>query len=90
MDTHLLLQFLANIRLLEIVLVITLERERVNRVRKVVAVAVFLEVRNELIDVLRRGAEGPARREVNVTDDLIDADNTSDVASFTRLVFQLV
>lgn len=51
-----------------------MERKRVYRVRKVVAVPVLLEVRHELVDVLRHRAErAAAGREMDVADDLVHA-----------------
>ena len=61
-----------------------------NGVREVVPVAVFLEVWHELVQVGRVGAERATRRQVDVSDDLIDAQTASDVAALARLVLQLV
>ena len=61
-----------------------------NGVREVVPVAVFLEVWHEFVQVGRVGAERATRRQVDVSDDLIDAQTASDVAALARLVLQLV
>ena len=88
-DAKLLLQLLAEPRLGDIVLVVALEREVVDRVREVVAVAVRAQVRDELVEVVCARAERATWREVNVTDDLVHADLSSNVAAFVRLLLEL-
>ena len=60
-----------------------------NSVREVVAVAVRAQVRYELVEVVRTSAEGAARRQVNVTNNLVDTDAAGDVAALTSLLLQL-
>lgn len=58
--------------------------------RKVVAVPVIPQVRNQLIKVSRASLEGPTRGKVDVADDLVDADATRDVTALIGLLPQLV
>ena len=68
------LQLLTELRLVNVVLVVPLEREVMDRVREVVAVAVRAEVRDELVEVVCARAERAAGRQVDVPDDLVHAD----------------
>ena len=58
-------------------------------VREVVAVAVRAQVRYELVEVVRTSAEGAARRQVNVTNNLVDTDAAGDVAALGGLLLEL-
>ena len=83
------LELLAELCVPGIVLVVVLERELVDLVREVVAVAVRAQVRHELVQVVRARAERAAGREVDVAHDLVHAHAPRDVATLVRLLFQL-
>ena len=89
-DAELRLELLAELRLVNVVLVVALEREAVDRVREVVAVAVRAEVRDELIEVVCAGTERATRRKVDVADDLVHAYAAGNVAAFVCLLLQLL
>lgn len=89
-DTEALLELLAKLRLRQIPLVIALESEVVDRVGEVVAVAVRAEVRHKLVEAVGTRAERATGGEVNVANDLVHAHTTSDVASLSRLLLELL
>lgn len=88
--TKRLLQFQTSLSLIKVELIVTFEGERLDGMREVMAVAVFLQVGNKLVDVLRCCAEGATGREVDVADDLVHTNDTSDVASLVCLFMQLL
>lgn len=90
LDTQLLLEPPSRSINGDMVLLLAREAELVDRVSEIVAVAVVFEVRNEFVDGLRAGAEGATRREVDVTDDLVYTDETSDVAALVSLFLELL
>ena len=62
-----------------------------NAVTKIVSNALFLQVRDQLVDVLVVGRlEGTTGGEIDVPGDLVDTDTARDVAAFVRLILQLV
>ena len=89
-NAKLLLEVLAELRLVDVVLVVALERQVMDLVRKVVAVTVCAEIRDKLIKVVCAGTEGATRRKVDVANDLVHAYTTGDVAAFVRLLLQLL
>ena len=88
-NAKLLLEVLAEFRLVDVVLVVALERQVVDLVREVVPVAVRAQVRHELVQVVRARAERAAGREVDVADDLVHADAAGDVAALGGLLLEL-
>lgn len=70
-------------------LVIRGEVHVVDRVRKVVAVAVVLQVRHELVKPRLRRLEGASGRELDVPDDLVHPQDTGNVATFRRLLLDV-
>lgn len=89
-DAHARLELPTKARVARIVLVVVLERERVDLVREVVPVPVRAQVRHELVQVVRARAERAAGREVDVADHLVHAHAPRDVAALVRLLLQLV
>lgn len=65
------------------------KREFVNQMTKVVLLS-SLEVRNEIVHVHGVRLEGSSGGEMEVSNDLVDANFTGDVTSFARLLFDLV
>jgi hypothetical protein len=57
---------------------------------KVVTVSVVSKIGYELVDVPRVGLERPARREMYIANDLVDADAARNIAAFVGLLLQLV
>ena len=70
-------------------LVVCGEVHVVDRVRKVVAVAVVLQVWHELVNPRLRRLEGASGRELDVPDDLVHPQETGDVATFLRLLLNV-
>lgn len=70
-------------------LVIRGEVHVVDRVRKVVAVAVVLQVRHELVKPRLRRLEGASGRELDVPDDLVHPQDAGNVATFRRLLLDV-
>ena len=58
--------------------------------RKVVAVAVILQVRHELVNPRLRRLEGASGRELDVPYDLVHPYETGNVATFRRLLLDVV
>ena len=77
-------------RLREVVFVITLESKFVDGMREVVPVAIFFEIRHELVQVGRVRAEGATGGQMDISDDLVDAEPSSDVATLAGLVLEFV
>ena len=73
LKSKLLLHLLALLLLVVVVLVVAFEREHVDGVPEVVLVLLVLEIWHELVYVHEVGLEGTPGREVDVSDDLIDA-----------------
>jgi len=52
-------------------------------------IGVASEVRNQLVEITGVGLEGTARREVDVSNNLVHTNPSRDVAAFVWLLFQL-
>ena len=87
--TQALPHLFADLRLGLVCLVVCGEVHVVDRVRKVVTVAVVLQVRHELVNPRLRRLEGASGRELDVPDDLVHAQETGDVAAFLRLLLDV-
>lgn len=66
-----------------------LEREAVDAVAKVVLVAI-LQIWHEVVNMHSVGLERPSGRQVEVADNLVDANFASHVATFVGLLLDLV
>jgi len=89
-DTHALAHLFAHLRLGRVQLVVRGKIHVVDVMREVVAVAVVLEVWNEIVELGLGRLEGPSRRDVDTPDDLIDSHETSNVATLRRLLSYVV
>lgn len=58
--------------------------------REVVAVLIVSQVWHELVKVARVGLEGAARREVDISDDLVHANASRHIAALRGLLVKLV
>jgi hypothetical protein len=85
-DTHTLAHFFANLCLGRVQLVVCGEVHVVDVMREVVAVAVLLEVWNEIVELGLGRLERPSRRDMDASDDLVDSHETSNVAALRGLL----
>lgn len=90
LDAQTALQLVASLGPTPVPLVVTLEREFVNLVGKIVPIAVLLQVRHKIVDILCARAERTTGGEVNVADDLVDTYATRNIAAFACLVLQFL
>jgi hypothetical protein len=58
--------------------------------REVMAIGIILEVWHKFIKVTRVGLERATRREMDISDDLVDTNSTRNVAPFIGLLVQLL
>ena len=58
--------------------------------REIVLILVVSEVGDEFIQVARVALERTTRREVNIANDLVDADSSRNIAAFVSLIPQFV
>lgn len=85
-NTQAFTHLFANPRLGRVQLVIRGEVHVVDGMREIVAVAVVLEVRNEIVELGLGRLEGPSWRDVDAPDDLVDSHDTGNVATLRRLL----
>ena len=90
LNPQFLLHLTPNFGFENIILVISLERKFMDSVREVMTVAVVLEIGNQFVYMLRTGAERASRRQMNVSNDLVEANPTSNVTPFISLFLELV
>ena len=88
-NTQALPHLFADLRLGLVRLVVCGEVHVVDRMRKVVAVAIVLQVRHELVNPRLRRLEGASGRELDVPDDLVHPQETGNVATFLRLLLDV-
>lgn len=73
-----------------IVIVVGFKGEFVDSVGEIVFTAIVSEIRNEFVEVSGTTLERTPRREVDVPNDLVNPHPPSNIASFVRLLLQLI
>ena len=61
-----------------------------NGMREVMSVSIITEVGIQFVDIVSVGLEGTTGREVDVSNDLVHANTTRDIATFVGLFPQLI
>jgi len=86
-DSHLSHQGLRHDGFAFVVLIVCGKLQMVDAVTEVMSDTLFLQVRDQFINVLVvRRLEGTTRGEMNVSGDLVDTETTRDVATFVGLI----